>query len=157
MFKAAAQGSPGKSCDIVIANAGISGPDPVFSVNGTFDHERWNLSKLRLRTYHHFGTDTEEPQEPNVNILMTNCIGATYTTNLAMHWLSRQPKTGPGEKCVILTGSVASYLDQPGSPQYNVAKWGVRGLMRCLRRTSHQSGIRINMIAPWYVKFSMTA
>jgi NAD(P)-dependent dehydrogenase (short-subunit alcohol dehydrogenase family) len=80
---------------------------------------------------------------------MTNCIGATYTTNLAMHWFSKQPATRPGEKCVILTGSVASYLDQPASPQYNIAKWGVRGLMRCLRRTSHLSGTRINLIAPW--------
>jgi hypothetical protein len=36
MFKAAIQGSPGKSCDIVMANAGVSGPDPVFNVGGKF-------------------------------------------------------------------------------------------------------------------------
>lgn len=34
VFKAAIANSPHKSCDIVIANAGVSGPDPVWQFDG---------------------------------------------------------------------------------------------------------------------------
>ena len=50
-----------------------------------------------------------------------------------------------------MTASLAGYLDQPGSPQYNASKWGVRGLMRSLRRTCPQFGIRVNILAPWFI------
>ena len=36
VFKAAISNSPEKSCDIVVANAGITGPDPVFAFDGMF-------------------------------------------------------------------------------------------------------------------------
>lgn len=35
MFKAATAKSPGKSCDVVIANAGVSGLDGLFKMDGT--------------------------------------------------------------------------------------------------------------------------
>ncbi|KAJ4244010.1 hypothetical protein NW762_014623 [Fusarium torreyae] len=47
---------------------------------------------------------------------------------------------------------IAAYADQPGSPQYNASKWGVRGLMRNLRRTAFNENIRVALVAPWYVK-----
>lgn len=34
MFKKAKANSPAKSCDIVIANAGVSGPDEIFASSG---------------------------------------------------------------------------------------------------------------------------
>ncbi len=34
MFKQAVANSPAKSCDIVIANAGVSGPDDVYAMEG---------------------------------------------------------------------------------------------------------------------------
>ncbi len=34
VFKAAVANSPHKSCDIVVANAGVSGPDDVFQFDG---------------------------------------------------------------------------------------------------------------------------
>lgn len=34
MFKRAVADSPAKSCDIVVANAGITGPDEVFALEG---------------------------------------------------------------------------------------------------------------------------
>jgi NAD(P)-dependent dehydrogenase (short-subunit alcohol dehydrogenase family) len=47
MFKAAIEGSPNKSCDVVVANAGVSGPDPVYNVSGTFIESNRNIkSKL---------------------------------------------------------------------------------------------------------------
>jgi NAD(P)-dependent dehydrogenase (short-subunit alcohol dehydrogenase family) len=41
-----------------------------------------------------------------------------------------------------------SYLDAPGSLLYSCSKFGVRGLMRSLRLTSQQHGVRVNLIAP---------
>lgn len=34
MFKKAKANSPAKSCDVVIANAGVSGPDEIFASSG---------------------------------------------------------------------------------------------------------------------------
>jgi hypothetical protein len=37
MFKQAVANSPDKSCDIVIANAGVSGADELFALEGEMD------------------------------------------------------------------------------------------------------------------------
>lgn len=39
----------------------------------------------------------------------------------------------------------------PSSPQYNTSKFGCRGLMRSLRRTSWKESIRVNLVAPWII------
>lgn len=78
-----------------------------------------------------------------------NLIGTIYTAKLAMHYFRRQPADPARDHCLIIKGSIAAYLDMPGSPQYNVSKWGVRGLFRSLRRTAWREGIRVNFVAPW--------
>lgn len=74
-------------------------------------------------------------------------IGATYTAKLALHYLAKQPEGR--DRCLILTSSIAGYLDKPGSPQYNAAKFGVRGLFRSLRTTMPKDNMRVNLLAPW--------
>ncbi|TVY51496.1 5'-hydroxyaverantin dehydrogenase [Lachnellula cervina] len=130
VFKAAVANSPHKSCDIVIANAGISGPDDVFQ----------------------FDDVSKEPVQPDLRIININLIGILYTAKLAMHYFRVQPEDDKRDRCLIIKGSLAGFLDQPGSPQYNASKFGGRGLMRSLRQTSWQQGIRVNYIAPWYIK-----
>ena len=93
--------------------------------------------------------DGEEPTEPNLAILQTNLIGLALTSRLATYYFKRQPENSERERCLVLISSLAGYLDQPGSPQYNMAKFGARAYMRCLRRTSWQDGVRVNVIAPW--------
>lgn len=39
-----------------------------------------------------------------------------------------------------------------GNWEYTVSKYGLRGLMRTARRSTGQQGIRINYVAPCYVK-----
>lgn len=75
-----------------------------------------------------------------------------YTTKLAIHHLNRNPGGPDHDRCLIMTASIAGYLDQPGSPQYCASKWGVRGIMRSLRRTMPMMSMRVNIIAPWFVK-----
>lgn len=126
LFKLATNVSPQKRVDIVLANAGISGQDDVF------------LEKT---------TDDGEPLEPDLGIFKINTIGVLYTTKLALHYL---PKS-EGDKALILTASLAGYLELPGSPQYTASKFAVRGMMRSLGLTNGggKGGVRVNALAPW--------
>lgn len=97
----------------------------------------------------------DEPVEPDLKIININLIGVSYTAKLAIHYLARN-KEG-SDRCLIMTSSLAGYLDLPGSPQYNAAKFGVRGLMRALRRTGSATNMRVNIIAPWFVRTPIIA
>lgn len=127
VFEAAIHNSPSKSCDVVIANAGVVGADDMFTLQDP----------------------SQPPVKPQLKILEINLIGMMYTAKLALHYFRRQPQIPSRDRCLILKGSIAAYADQPGSPQYNASKWGVRGLMRNLRRTAWQEDVRVNLVAPW--------
>lgn len=128
LFLAALEKSPSETIDIVVANAGISGHDDLATdeteING-------------------------QPKEPNVDQINVNLIGVIYTAKLALHYLSRQTNGPDRDRCLILVSSIAGYVDKPGSPQYNASKFGVRGLMRCLRTTMPEQKMRVNLLAPW--------
>lgn len=128
LFLAALEKSPSETIDIVVANAGISGHDDLATdeteING-------------------------QPKEPNVDQINVNLIGVIYTAKLALHYLSRQTNSPDRDRCLILVSSIAGYVDKPGSPQYNASKFGVRGLMRCLRTTMPEQKMRVNLLAPW--------
>lgn len=132
LFKMASSKNGG-NIDIVFANAGISGSDPVF--NDTSDPA------------------TDEPVEPDLNILQTNLVGFMYTAKLALHYFARQQPASAGERdrCLIMTSSLAGYADHNGAPQYSAAKFGTRGMMRSLRRMLPKQDARVNVIAPWCV------
>ncbi|KEF63065.1 uncharacterized protein A1O9_01041 [Exophiala aquamarina CBS 119918] len=132
-FKTALSSSPCGRIDIVIANAGISGADTVFQ------------NELEL----------DEPEEPRLNILNVNLTGVLYTIKLALFYFRKQHAANKGEALdqnLILQGSLAGYLDLPGALQYTASKFGLRGLMRDLRRTEHAHNIRVNFIGPWFIR-----
>lgn len=134
LFKTASSLHDG-NIDIVFANAGISGSDPVF--NDTSDPQ------------------TGEPVEPDLNILQTNLVGFMYTAKLALHYFARQRSAGGSmerDHCLIMTSSIAGYLDHNGAPQYSAAKFGTRGMMRSLRQVLPKQDARVNIIAPWCVR-----
>ena len=127
LFKTALEKSPSKGIDVVFANAGISGADDVFRPTE--------------------GPDGE-PVEPDLSVTTTNLIGVLYTVKLALHYFPRQPEGEDRDRCLLITSSLAGFIDHPGAPQYQAAKFAVRGLMRSIRRTGPAQGIRINIIAP---------
>jgi NAD(P)-dependent dehydrogenase (short-subunit alcohol dehydrogenase family) len=92
-----------------------------------------------------------EPTEPKLRILQINLIGVLYTLKLALHYFRVHPEAETRDRCFIFKGSIAGLLDQPGSWQYSTSKFGLRGLMRTMRRTSWSEGIRVNLVAPWSV------
>lgn len=114
----------------MIANAGVVGLDDLYTLQDP----------------------AGPPSKPSLRTIDINLTGTIYTTKLALHYFRRQPLTPARDRCLILKGSIASYIDNPGSPQYNIAKWGSRGLMRNLRRTAWRESIRVNLVAPWYVR-----
>lgn len=115
--------------DIVFANAGISGLDPVFAPSDP---------------------SAEEPAEPDLSILTTNLVGYMYTAKLALHYFARHPDAS-ADRSLVMTASVAGYADHNGAVQYSAAKFGVRGMMRSLRQVVPALGVRVNLIAPWWV------
>ncbi|KAH7395530.1 short chain dehydrogenase/ reductase [Cadophora sp. MPI-SDFR-AT-0126] len=132
MFEAAVTNSPHKSCDIVIANAGIG--------RGTGD----SLFKL--------DDVNGPPVKPALKIAQVNILGTMYSWKLAAHYFRKQPDTEDRDRCFIITGSMGSYTDSPGSWEYTASKHAVKGLMRTVRRSCWSQGIRINVLAPYWVK-----
>lgn len=130
MFKFAFANSPSKSVDIVVANAGINDVDPMFK----------------------FGDPENDPEKPDLKILDINLYGVMYTTKLAFHYFQKHPVDDKHDRCLIVQTSVAAYMALPGSTQYQVSKYGGRGLMVCTRQKTGLEGVRINTICPWYVR-----
>ncbi|KAL2844101.1 hypothetical protein BJY01DRAFT_248345 [Aspergillus pseudoustus] len=123
VFQSAVQRSPSKKIDIVVANAGIAGPDVIS------------------------GLDEDEPQKPDTQMTDININGVLYTTKLAA-WHFKRQSSDPRDGCLILVGSIMGYIDTKSSAIYAATKFGVRGIMCCLRR---KAGFRINSIAPWFI------
>ena len=86
-----------------------------------------------------------------MNIIKVNGLGVLYTTKLALHYFRRQFKLNPEaskDQLLIFQGSLAGYLDLRGATQYSFAKYGMRGIMKGLRRSENVHSIRVNYIAP---------
>jgi len=139
-FKAAIERSPSKSVDIVVAAAGLVGHgfiDP--------DDEPPSLDK--------------DPPEPLVDTININLTGVFYTTRLALHYFQLKgsdESTNPGKKSVILISSLAGYLELPWTADYQASKYGVRGIFKALRNNVSAMGVRMNLIAPWFIQTPMT-
>ncbi|KAK5049528.1 hypothetical protein LTR84_004457 [Exophiala bonariae] len=132
LFETARSRSPSNSVDIVIANAGIS---------RSSGDSLWRLDDPQ-----------GEPTKPDLNIVKVNMDGTLYTWKLAVHYFRKQPDTEDRDRCFIITGSMVAWIDSPGNWEYTATKYGLRGFMRTARRSSWEQGIRINYVAPCWIK-----
>ncbi|KAF4332260.1 short-chain alcohol dehydrogenase [Fusarium beomiforme] len=78
MFKSAIANSPNNAIDIVVANAGINGPDEAFNIE-----------------------DSDEPSELVQKILHIDLIGVIYTLKLARHYVMKHPLNAHHDRCFI--------------------------------------------------------
>ncbi len=100
-----------------------------------------------------------------MHIIDINLIGVMYTLKLAAHYFRRSPVTANRDRCFIFGGSIAGFVDNlvnsydlcawlytddffQSSWEYSTSKFGLRGLMRAVRRQSHHQSIRVAYIAP---------
>lgn len=140
VFKAAIDYSPAKGVDIVVLAAGVTSSafvDP--------SDEPASLDK--------------DPTEPTLNAINVNLIGLSYTTKLALHYFTLKGSDGStdqGGKSLILISSLAGYVELPWTVDYQASKYGVRGLFKALRNNVPAMGVRMNLIAPWFIQTAMT-
>lgn len=141
LFKDAVKLSPHGGLDVVVANAGIAGPDIIIQGGRNLD--------------------AAEPPPPDFKIVDVNITGVLYTTHLAYFWLPKNPgsalssvtsrPTSPRDRHLLLLGSVASLCPVAIQPQYCAAKHAVLGLFRSLRATSALQGVRVNLLCPYFI------
>ncbi|KFY47640.1 hypothetical protein V496_10511 [Pseudogymnoascus sp. VKM F-4515 (FW-2607)] len=142
-FHQALKLSPSGGIDSVVANAGI---------NGYGGQPFWDP----------VGLDADTPPPPNLKCLEVNLIGVTYTAQLALFYLKRnpnsavadhrvQPAANRPDRHLLLIGSIASLITLPVLPQYNASKHAVLGLFKSLRSTAFMGGLRVNIILPYFV------
>ncbi|KAJ5793867.1 hypothetical protein N7457_000466 [Penicillium paradoxum] len=137
LFKEAVKFSPTGRISIVAANAGLGGTN-----DSVWPPE----------------LDADEPTKPALRILDVNLTGVIYTTKLAIFHFRRQWVAEPAAKhetSLVIGGSLAGYSDMPHLIEYSTSKFGIRGMMRSLRRTEWRFGTRVNYIAPWFIKTPM--
>lgn len=144
LFKEAVALSEHGGIDCVIANAGIADHKEHQAFENPPDY-----SKLA------------NPPPPAYRTFNVNALGALYTTELALAYLSRNPQStktnltpseGPRDRHLLLVSSIAGVAAVPTIPLYAASKHAVIGLFRSLRLTSATvSGVRVNLIAPYFV------
>lgn len=112
--------------DIVMANAGIS--------------EQGGSAMASI--------EEDEPKEPNLKIMDVDLTGVIYSVKLAIHYMNKNPSTGPSRGSIICTASNAGLYPFPVSPLYAAAKAGVIGLVRSTAPIVERHKIQINGLAP---------
>lgn len=113
--------------DLVIANAGISGGTGGGGMDG-------------------------EPIEQARVIFDVNLTGVLNTVGPV---LPRMTARGTGQ--IALISSLAAFRGFPGAPAYSASKGAVRFYGEALRGALHETGVRINVVCPGFVRSRMTA
>jgi 5'-hydroxyaverantin dehydrogenase len=146
MFAEALEFFPGKEVDVLVACAGVAG-------------DIWSLAP-------------EDPKDllqsvwspPSTSSMSIGLIGSWYSVNLAAKYcmgLHKKEKSTSKparlSKSIILISSTAGYRSLAILPDYTASKWGVRGLFRNLRTALPAFGVRINVLAPYFIPTRMTA
>ncbi|KAH6649574.1 hypothetical protein F5144DRAFT_588254 [Chaetomium tenue] len=133
----------GHRLDVVVANAGVS-------EQGATSLVRLPLGGGVVGEGAGEGED-EGPTRPSVATLQVNLLGTVYSVNLAVHYMNKKPKLGPGgasRGSIICTASNAGLYPLPVAPLYAASKFGVVGLVRSTARIIEQANMQINALAP---------
>ena len=83
-------------------------------------------------------------------MISVNLDGAFYCCREAVRWM-KQHQTGR----IILFSSVAALTSTPGAVHYSAAKGGVNMLGKSLAKEVAKYNIRVNIIAPGYIRTPM--
>jgi 5'-hydroxyaverantin dehydrogenase len=127
--------------DIVIPNAGV------LTEKSLFDMLPSELPN----------PDSPPPPPPAFSCLEVNLLAVYNTCYLALHYF-RLPRVDATtfKPAIVLMASLAGYIGYPSSATYSMSKFGIRGLFYSIRERALRSGIRVNLVAPWYVDTGIT-
>lgn len=100
------------------------------------------------------------PKDLSASCINVNLAGVYVGTLLVSRYgmgLHKAPEGGPKPtKSIVLIASLAGYCGAEGSVEYTTTKFGVRGLLRGLRKQLAGLGVRLNAVSPFYVDTPMT-
>jgi 5'-hydroxyaverantin dehydrogenase len=146
-FKKALSFSPANSLDIVIPNAGVASTPLIPWLNDTPEDPQ-----------------TGDPLLPSQAVVNVNFTAVYNTALLALYWFKKYPGSDVSySKNIVFVGSMASYGQMTGVPNYGGSKFGVRGIFKALRDLPKdllgegKPSVRFNMIAPSWIKSGMTS
>lgn len=100
------------------------------------------------------------PADLGTKAIKVNLEGVYVGTILVARYgmgLHKAPEGGPKPtKAIVLIASLAGYCGAEQSVEYTTTKFGVRGLLRGLRKQLAGLGVRLNAVSPFYVETPMT-
>jgi NAD(P)-dependent dehydrogenase (short-subunit alcohol dehydrogenase family) len=134
-----------RSCDVRDQNAFRAAADDVFSKTGRVDI-LINAAGITVPTM-----TSDEKRAVFDETIATNLTAAHRCCEVVAPLMKR----GGGGSIVNVT-SIGSALGFPGNPGYVAAKGGLSALTRALAMDFAADGIRVNSLAPGYVRTAMT-
>ncbi len=140
--------------DILVNNAGING----FENRQDIIDERIKTNKAQIKEYSetktintHFDITVNMTDLEWFKMINTHLSGTFFCTREVLKIMN---KNNSGS--IINIGSVLGTIGGPSSPHYSAAKGGILAYTRALARELASRNIRVNAIAPGYIKTDMT-
>jgi len=91
-------------------------------------------------------------------VLAVHLRGSFLTSQAVLERMRSQPRDARGSRGAIVNlGSIASLAGIPGRNAYSAAKAGLLGMTRALASEWARAGIRVNAVAPGYVRTALVA
>ncbi len=140
--------------DILVNNAGING----FEKRQDIIDERNRVNKAQIDEFNnderiksHFDITVNMNDDDWFKMINTHLSGTFFCTREVLKIMNKH-----NSGSIINLGSVIGTTGGPSSPHYAAAKGGILGYTRALARELASRNIRVNAIAPGYIKTEMT-
>lgn len=148
LFRAAMAATANQPLALVVTAAGIAGGVPLRAEPPAA------LDAAAAGTHEGAAAQQRETRR----IVEVDLLGTLYTAKLAAQYaMGAHEGGGLGVRSVLLVASLAGYGPISMAPDYGAAKYGVRGAFQSLRAGLEALGVRVNLLAPFFVKTAMTA
>lgn len=103
-----------------------------------------------------FPSIAETPTDEWRRMLDVHLSGSFFVVREAARHMKERAIAGHGGGSVLICGSLSSLASGPGLIAYSSAKSGLVGLMRSTAADLAPFGVRVNLVAPGYIKTGIT-
>lgn len=86
------------------------------------------------------------------DFLKVHLTGGFWVVREAARHMTARADTPRRGGSILICGSLSVFAGAPGLSHYSAAKGGLASLMRCVATELGQHGVRVNMVAPGYIK-----